>query len=218
MIICFVSGLLVFATNPSRAQEPGMPGVSQTFSPAKEKMIDPLAAMDMAAVFTSLRSTEFFDEEELLNKAIYKAFCQRSAHAVAFALGVVRSTQIQKNPAGPKDFYIAKQTLLMFPDQSIERLVDLYNSGGPKVRKNVIEVMGQMAGESIRQVLIDALDDESVCEETSPESTGEPLRICDAAYNQLVLRCKIENVPRVIGSIHTIEMRNHHIRSLKGML
>jgi hypothetical protein len=73
-------------------------------------------------------------------------------------------------------------------------------------------------GQSIRELLIDALDDEAFCEDTDPESIGKPLRICDVAYNQLVIRYKIKKVQRVIGSIHAIDMRNQHIRILKDIL
>lgn len=217
--VSFLGLFIVSASSTAWSQEFKMPGLDRTFSSEKEQQIDQMVAMTVPAVFASLRSAEFFDDEEYLNKAIYKAFNCRSDQAVQFALGYVRSTQIRQSPTGPQDFYIAKQTLQIFPDQSLESLLDFYSSGGPKVRRNVIEVIGQVAGgQSIQEVLIDALDDESFCEETQPESVGEPLRICDVAYNQLVIRYKIKNVPRVIGSIHVIDTRDHHIRILKERL
>lgn len=218
IVICVLIGFMVFATCP-RAQELKEPVTDQSFSTEKEKKIDQLDIMAIPDVFAFLRSDELLDDEEYLNKAIFKAFNHRSEQAVQFALGYVRSAQIQKNLTGHQDFYIAKRALQIFPDQSLESLLDLYSSGGPKVRKNVIEVLGQMTGgQSIPAVLIDALDDMSFCEEEHPESIGEPLRICDAAYNQMVIRYKIKNVVRVIGSIHSIDMRNHYIKILKDML
>jgi hypothetical protein len=219
IVICLLAGFIFFAPGSARAQEPANPDLEQTFSPAKEKKIDQLAAMDIPAVFSALRSAEFLGEEAYLNKAIFTAFNHRSEQAAQFALRHVRSTQAEKSPTGPQDFYIAKKTLQLFPDQALESLLDLYSSGGPKVRKNVIEVSGQMSGEpAIRAMLVNALNDESFCEDEQPESIGEPLRICDVAYNQLVLRYKIKNVQRVIGSIHAIDIRNHNIRILKDML
>jgi hypothetical protein len=212
-------GLVVFAHSRVWAQEPAGTGSNQSLSLEKEKKIHQLVAMTIPEVFTILKSSEFFDDEEYLNKAIYTAFNHRSEQAVQFALGYVRSTQLEKSLTGTQDLYIAKQTLQIFPDQSLESLLDLYSSGGPKVRRNVIEVLGQMdGGQSIRDLLIDALDDESFCEAIQPESVGDPLRICDVAYNQIVIRYKIKNVQRVIGSIHTIDMRNHQIQILKDIL
>ena len=50
------------------------------------------------------------------------------------------------------------------------------------------------------------------------ETVGEPLRICDVAYNQLVLRYNVKGVLRVIGTIHKIDVRNYHIEKLKALL
>ncbi len=218
IVMCLLAGFIAFAHGLGRGQEPVKPGVDRTFSAAQEQSIDQLTALAIPDVFKRLTSDEFLDEEAYLNKAIYMAFNRRVAQAVEFALGHVRSTEPQQNPTSPEELYIAKKTLQIFQDQALKSLLDLYSSGKPKTRKNVIEALGQMEGESAREVLIDALDDPSFCEDQQPESVGEPLRICDAAYNQLVIRYKIKNVPRVIGSVHTIDMRNHHIRILKDKL
>jgi len=216
--IFLFAGLIIFAPYKAQTNEPTATGSGQ-LSPAKEKKIQQLALMTIPEVFKSLRYTEFLDEEEYMNKAIYTAFKHRSEQAVQFAMGYVKSIELQKSPTGTQDLYIARQTFQIFPDQSLDSLLDLYSSSGPKVRRNVILVLGQMAGgQSIRDMLINALEDESFCEEMQSESVGDPLRICDVAYNQLVLRYKIKNVPRVIGSIHTIDMRNHYIQTLKDML
>lgn len=216
--IFLLIGFVVFAPYKTWAHEPTAARSDQALDPAKEEKVQELAGMTIPDVFTSLRDTEFLDEEAYLNKAIYTAFKHRSEQAVQFALGYVRSTELQNSPTGTQDLYIAKQTLQTFPDQSLESLLDLYSSGGPKVRRNVIQVLGQMTGgQSIQDLLINALEDESFCEDRQPESVGDPLRVCDVAYNQLVIRYKIKNVPRVLGSIHSIDMRNHYIRILKDM-
>ena len=44
------------------------------------------------------------------------------------------------------------------------------------------------------------------------------MRICDVAYNQLVLRYRIKNVLRTIGPIYRPENRDYHISVLKGRL
>jgi hypothetical protein len=145
IVIASLVGFMVFATN-LHAQEIKDPLPDQPFSPEKEKKIDQLEVLAIPDVFTFLSSDEFLDEEDYLNKAIYKAFNHRSEQAVKFALEYVRSTKVHNNPGDLQNFYIAKQTLQVFPDQSLESLIDLYSSGGPKVRRNIIEVIGQMAG------------------------------------------------------------------------
>lgn len=44
------------------------------------------------------------------------------------------------------------------------------------------------------------------------------MRICDLAYNQLVLRYRLKNVLRTIGPVHRIETQDSHIEILKGKL
>ncbi len=39
----------------------------------------------------------------------------------------------------------------------------------------------------VRSILTNALDDKQFCEEELPDSMGDPLRVCDVAYNQIVL-------------------------------
>jgi len=98
-------------------------------------------------------------------------------------------------------------------------LVSLYERGDAVTKGNIIQAAGNMAGGGeIRKLMIRALDDTSAYEEENPDSPGEPLRICDVAYNQLVLRYTITNVLRTISPLHSIATRDYHIAILKGML
>jgi hypothetical protein len=98
-------------------------------------------------------------------------------------------------------------------------LLELYANSPPLIKGNVIRVLGEMAGSvEIKTALINALDDTSVCGREDPEESGIPLRICDVAYNQLVLRYKIKGVLRTIGTVHTIEQRDYHINLLRELL
>jgi hypothetical protein len=67
-------------------------------------------------------------------------------------------------------------------------------------------------------LLTEALHDTSICQDLSGEALGEPLRICDMAYNQLMIRYSIKDVMRTIGTGHSIEVRDHHIRVLEDKL
>ena len=217
--ICLLVGLMVFTPDRARTQEPAGPGSDRTLSPAKVKKIDQLAAMPIPEVFTILRSPEFLDEEEYLNKAIYTAFNHRSEQAVQFALGYVRSTQLKKIPTGTQDFYIAKQTLQIFPDQSWKACLIYTAAGGPKSEEMSSKCSVKWTADNPSGMYWSTpWTTRPFARAIQPESTGEPLRICDVAYNQIVIRYKIKNVPRVIGSIHAIDMRDHHIQILKDML
>jgi hypothetical protein len=210
-------GFMCFALGIANAAEPARPKVDQAFSPEKEERIIQLAAFPVDVVFENLKAPEFTSEEEYLNKAIYRAFDGRKAEAVELALGYVKSGQIQKSEEGPQNLYVAKKIFEIFPEESLEGLLDLYGSGGPKVRRNVIYVIGQMAGgEPVRALLIHALDDTSFCEDVLEETIGDPMRICDVAYNQLVIRYKVQGVLRAIGTSHNTKVRDYHIEILKN--
>jgi hypothetical protein len=165
-----------------------------------------------------LKAQDFLAEKDYLNKAIYIAFANRKVEAVRFAL---RYMKIQNTDSveGSRDLYLAKKILQIFPEDAEDKLLDQYNNGNAITKKNVIYAVGEMAGgDTIRPLLIDALDDDTFCEQDLPELVGEPLRICDLAYNQLVLRYGIKNVLRTIGTVHRIEVRDYHIDRLKDLL
>jgi len=93
------------------------------------------------------------------------------------------------------------------------------DNGDTVARSNVISVLGRMAGgQRVRDLLISALDDTTFCVSEYPERTGQLLRICDLAYNQLVLRYMVKDVLRTIGTVHSIEVRDYHINVLKSLL
>ncbi len=203
----------------SQLQEPTMPRVDQQFSVEKERRIDELENLDLKTAFSVLALPEFSDDDEYLNKAAYRTFNSRSEEAIGFAIRFVQSPQSVASEEGMKNLYMAKKILQIFPDESLDPLLNLYNIAGPKVRANVIYVMGQMSGAQVPATLLtEALYDKSICQELTGESVGWPMRICDMAYNQLVLRYSIENVPRTIGTGHSMDERDHHIRILQSKL
>jgi HEAT repeat protein len=117
-----------------------------------------------------------------------------------------------------KDLYIGKKMFEVFPGEAIPKLLKLYETGDATTRGNVIRVSGNLAGPEITALLVNALDDKTFCDPEDPEVEGLPMRICDVAYNQLVLRYRIKNVLRTIGPIYRPENRDYHIAVLKGRL
>jgi len=219
--------LLPFLLPPSaptaEMEEPERPVIDQAFDPEKEARILEVANLPLEEAFAKLKTTEFLTNQPFLHKAIFIAFDHCRADAIALSIEIIRRP-IFKVTNGvtvsrADDFYVAKNVLHVFPDEAFNSLSQLYGKTDPVTKGNMIRVFGQMAGgKKIRRLLIEALDDKMFCEEEHPEMSGEPLRICDVAYNELVLRYDIKNVLRTIGSSHSLEIRNYHIDVLKDML
>lgn len=217
--IYVIVGIMILAFGSAYAGAPSLPKVDRQFSLEKEQRIHQLEHLSIQAVFQAFESPEFFDEVDYLDKAIFQAFNFRTGQAIDRALGYARSTRIANSPEGGWKLYIAKRIVQVFPDEALDGLLDIYASSGPKIRANVIYMIGQMAGEDVvRTLLVEALYDTSICQDVLAETLGEPLRICDAAYNQLVIRYRFKDVLRTIGSVHAIAVRDHHIQLLQNRL
>ena len=133
-----------------------------------------------------------------------------------------RTEMVSGEMQSRQDFHIATRTLRVFPIESLPRLLELYDIAEPITRGNIIVVLSRMeGGESIRNLLIEALDDKTVCNEQSPDTHELPLRICDDAYNQLLFRYKIykgEKGLPFIADMNSIGTRDHYIDLLKNRL
>lgn len=124
-----------------------------------------------------------------------------------------------ESETGEKDFLLSKRIFETFPEDAAPVLGALYNSGDEVTRGNTIRAAGKVAGgQETKRLLTEALGDRSSYERLAPDDMGEPLRVCDMAYNQLVLRYSIRNVHRIIGPANTIEVRDQLIDMLKGIL
>ena len=205
------------------AAEPTRPAVGYVFDAKKEAKIKELANLPLEEAFAKLKDKDFAVNDTLLHKAIFTAFQDRRQEAIDLALDYLKlpimETIDYKRVNRVDDFYIAKKILHVFPEESVDSLLELYESSDAITKGNIIQVLGQMeGGQAIRDFLIGALDDRTFCEGEDLETMGPSLRICDAAYNQLVLRYKIKNVLRTIGTVYTIEQRDYHIEILKSQL
>ena len=199
------------------------PVVDHTFAPEKEVKIREVKNHSLVEAFKGLQGTDYLINEDLLHKAIFTAFKYRSKEAIDFAINYlklhVKEIIDGKLVSRVDDFHVAKKILHVFPDEAVDSLLELYSTGDAVIKGNVIRVSGKMAGgQAIKSLLIEALEDKTFCEERYPEMSGEPLRICDVAYNQIVLRYMIKNVLRTIGTAHRIEIRDYHINILKSSL
>jgi hypothetical protein len=213
---------LVLVAACAYATEPQGPVVDTIFATKTEVAINELAALSTSRAFERLRDIKYLVNEKKLNKAVFKAFKQRKKEAIDRAIKSLSSPveEVIANKVVNRsvDFYIARKILQVFPDDAVNSLLDSYESGDAITRGNIIRASGKMATAEIRDLLLMALDDTSFVEETYPENMGEPMRICDLAYNQLVLRYRIKDVLRSIGPVYRIENRDYHINILKKVL
>jgi hypothetical protein len=222
MRLGLVVGCLASLVAVAGAFEPQKPDVSRVFDNKKEGVINKTSTLPTAEVLERLKGVDFIGEDEYLSKTIYRSFRHRKDEGIDLSMQILSLPQreivngIEVYRA--KDLYIGKKMFEVFPVESIPKLLKLYETGDATTRGNVIRVSGSLVGPEITALLVNALDDKTYCDPEDPEIEGRPLRICDVAYNQLVLRYRIKNVLRTIGPIHRPENRDYHIAVLKGRL
>jgi hypothetical protein len=185
---------------------------------SKEAKLQQLKTLSREDVLQNLKREDFFYDDDFLKKGIDRAFKNRKEEAVRFAIGHLKTGKKTRDIEEAKNFHVAKKILQMFPYESQGYLTELYSSGDPGMRRNVVHAVAGMPGSDFtRYILTNALEDKSVCEEKFSDSVGEPLRVCDVAYNLIVLHYQVQNVLRTIGTVHRIEVRDYHIDKLKGI-
>ena len=130
------------------------------------------------------------------------------------AIKILNSNGFQEVP----EAHLAKKIIMLFRQTDAKQLLDFYQSSDPFTRGRLIIAAGNIAGGiTIRDLFVNGLDDKRFCEPELPELSGFPLRICDVAYNQLVLRYKIPGVLRTIVVFHSIQTRDYHIAKLRQL-
>jgi hypothetical protein len=202
-----------------RAAEPQMPDVQGILGPDEELRISEVARLTPKEAFKKLKGVEFLVDEKLLHKAIYVTYKDRKAEGLDLALHhllmpqreVINGKVVDRTAA----FYVSKKFFEVFPEESVSELLKLYDKGDGMVQGNVVQASGKISGGEIRQLLVKALDNKKRSEEKNPEMLGFPLRVCDEAYNQLVLRYKVRGTLRTIGNGFNPEVRDYHIDILK---
>lgn len=213
---------LVIIGSRAWAQEPVRPAVDGVFDAQKEARIQSLVVHSIPECFEQFKQVDFFVNKPYLYKGIFTAFNQRRDQAVGYVVNILRRPVEEmidgKLITRGKDLYIAKKVFEVFPDESTDMLLTAYKGGDPITKGNIILASGNVEGILIRSLLIDALNDKTTCQDIHVEMSGDPLRVCDVAYNQLVLRYKTKNVLRTIGTVHRIEIRDYHISILKKIL
>jgi hypothetical protein len=202
------------------AKEPTRPELNIVFSPEKEERLSNLEKLSVGDCFEELKDTVFFIDDDYLNKAAYKCFKKDIDEAIEYAIEYLK--QPAKTVEGEMvtmndNHYVAKAVMRVFALESENKLFIAYRNGSAETRAHLLYAMGMMASKKAKNQLIEALDDKAVYEETYPEMEGEPMRVCDMAYNQLRLRYAEElvDLPRTIANLHRIELRDSYIHEMR---
>ncbi|MFC1676089.1 Ig-like domain-containing protein [Planctomycetota bacterium] len=211
----------VFSTASISAITPVAAAV--TLEPWQDEKIEQLKTLSVSDALVRLEEMDFLADETLLKIAIARAFEDTTAQAIALSLNTVKLplTDISdgKFVSRASAFYVAGKVFQVFSAESIDGLLTVFDSGDAVTRGNVIKTAGALVDQpAISAMLKGALNDKADYEDNHPDSIGDPLRICDLAYNQLVLNLQIKNVLRMIGTVHSVEDRDYHIAQLKSKL
>ena len=173
----------------------------------------------MKNAFAVLAEPKYAANTQLCETAVSQAFAGKEDEAVTHALAKLQSPDLMADYTGICELNAAKTVLSQFADISIPRLLAIYPQSNIISKAKLLATAGPMACDNeVRNMFIAALDDASFTVNDNPELVGEPLRICDIAYNQLVLNLKINEVLRVIGTGMSEEIRDYHIDVLKKKL
>ena len=208
--------LVMLFSGLTAAKEPTLPNVTKALTPEKELRISKLSTLSLTNCFQELKKNEVLSDKDFSNKTAYACFKARKSQAFGYILD--RLNQPAQLTDGETvipnyDLYAAKAVSIVFASDAEELLVDTYRNADDLTKANILYVLGQMSGTQAKNLLIEALNDQSVYEETSEEFEGIPLRICDMAYNQLRLRYADElvDLPRTISKVTRIETRDDYI-------
>lgn len=181
-----------------------------------------LGTLPVATEIHSIEKLNVFYDQALLIQTLKLSLVNRQAEGITHALETLKLPGRDKSgrliSGRAEAHFVARNILQAFPTAAGGRLVAAYASGDTMTRANLITVAGALPGKEITVLLSKALTDTTRYEDLDPERPGDPLRLCDLAYNQLVLRLKTPGVLRTIGPGLRYGTRDFHIAVLKGKL
>ena len=222
-ILAGVFGLLALLANLviADASDPGIH--QQTINREEASRVANLADLTTPEVFRELKKPDYLTDRALSRQAVLAALGYRRSEAMDMAADYLKEPLIEVIDGQwvdrGREFAVARLVIEAFPGEAAPALVSLYRAGDSITRGNIVRMAGGIdGGIQIESMLMHALDDRSAAEEALPEQSGESMRVCDLAYNQIVHRHKIRNLLRTIGPNHNIATRDHHIEILKGHL
>jgi hypothetical protein len=195
----------------------------QTLSAAEQQKISNLDNLTVPQILDELDDPNITTDENLMNNAISSSLEDKEQTAVDEAINRIKTDELKRTDPNSyrkaRNFYVARKVANYFADVSANKLVDLYKDKDPYVRGRAVKSAGELSDiSSVKTMLTKALDDKSNSEDKDAEMEGQPLRVCDVAYNQMVLNENVTGVLRTIGNGLAIEDRDYHIGILKDKL
>ncbi len=222
LIMCILFFLVL--SNMTDAFEPIKPETNLVLPSTKEDNIKQIKKLSIKDSYNQIKDIILLYDEDYTNKAVYESFNNRKKQAINYALDKLKNPPYfyeTETPIRNLDHDVAKRIFEIFPNESTTAILRTYESGDLATKVNIIIVIGNIEDNEsrvIKRLLLAALEDKTKCNMEKTEIIGEPMRICDYAYNQLVYRYRIKKVLRSIGNFHSIETREYHIEKLKNHL
>lgn len=222
LIMCISSFLIL--SDMVDAFEPIRPETNLVLPSSKEYNIKQIKQLSIEDSYNQIKDIILLYDEDYTHKAVYESFKNRKKQAINYALDKLKAPPYfyeTETPIRNIDHDVAKSIFEIFPNESTTAILKAYKSSDLMTRVNIIKVIGNIEDNEsrvIKRFLITALEDKTEFDLEKAEIIGEPMRICDYAYNQLVYRYRIKKVLRSIGNFHSIETREYHIERLKNHL
>ncbi len=173
----------------------------------------------------ALADSAFTEDSRLLLSEIPPAFEGRLEEAFSLAVEKLRRPAW---PAAEGDdgfdagaLLFARTLFEAFPAEAVDAVLRAFENGTGVLRGNLILAAGSLIrfDGRIETLFLAALGNEEPA--TDPEAGDlevEPFRLCDLAYNELVLHLQVPGVLRTLGPVHSLKTRDHHIGILKEAL
>jgi hypothetical protein len=214
-----------FSRSPKEqnTQQAESPEVIAEFHPRFGTLARRWARSPPDRVLEALRRPEFIHNERSSRTFVLAAFQDRQPAAIALALRQMALPLIERTEGHRlskiRGLIAARRILEAFPEAAIPPLLEAYEKADLMTKGNIIRASGKISrGPEIKNLLLRALADQSFCDKEDWQTTGTPLRLCDLAYNELVLHYGVKGVLRTISSPYTIDTRDYHIGVLKAKL
>ena len=220
-IALFGLSLTLLCAGMVGAKEPNPPNLDKALNSEQEARISRLEKESIKICFEELKQTEFLLNEDFSSKAAYRCFRNRKERAVQYAVDQLKNNPysvIDERVVFNDDMQVAKTVIRAFSSEAEIVLLNEYKEANLQTKASILLVSGQLPGRGARLLLITALNDQSAYENPFKGMEGEPLRICDMAYNQLRLRYaeELNDMPRTIGNPDRIEKRDYYIDEMKN--
>lgn len=204
-----------------QTEMPASPATPQVLTLNNDQKADiaEMKTLNAEEAFEVLAEPEYVANDRLSETAASQAFANKEYQAVEYSMNKLQSVDEMSDYNAICELKAAKTILSQFPETSIPQILDAYPKTDIISKANLLNAAGKMVcDERIKDLLVKALDNKTETIDINLELVGHPLRICDIAYNQLVLNLQITDVLRTIGTAMSDDIRDYHINVLKSRL